>query len=108
MYWKQVIGNFLFYDRAIDSTMLTWVGYIATHLSTDQWENINIRINHFLNYAANHPDAKLIYYKATYIYESIQTLLISLNPNQDHELGVTITLDVFQPKMGCSLSFSGM
>ena len=47
--------------------MLTAVGYIATHLSTAQWENINNRINHFLYYTSTHPDAKVKYYKTDII-----------------------------------------
>ena len=34
---QQVIGVFLFYARAIDSTMLSAIGSIATNLSTDPW-----------------------------------------------------------------------
>ena len=56
--------TFLFYARAINSTMLTSVVSIATHLSTSQWDNINNSINHFLEYAATHPDAKLTYKKS--------------------------------------------
>ena len=44
--------------------MLTSVGSIYTHLSTSQWDNINNRINHFLDYAATHPYAKVTYHKS--------------------------------------------
>ena len=44
-------------------TRQTIVGSIATHLSTGQCENINKRINHFLDYADTHPDDKLTYQK---------------------------------------------
>ena len=39
------------------------VGSIDTHISTGQWENINNRINRFIDYAATHPDSKLTYHK---------------------------------------------
>ena len=42
--------------------MLTAVRYIATHLYIAQWNNINNRINHFLDYAATHPYAKVTYH----------------------------------------------
>ena len=41
--------------------MLTAVGYIVTQIYTAQWENINNRINHFLEYAATHPFDKVTY-----------------------------------------------
>ena len=44
--------------------MLTAVRYIATHISTAQWDNINNRINHFLGYAATRLDAKITYHKS--------------------------------------------
>ena len=63
IYFRQVIGAFLFYACAMDSTIITTVGSIATHLSTSKWDSINNRINHFLEYAATHPDAKVSYHK---------------------------------------------
>ena len=44
--------------------MITEVGSIAKHLYTSQWDNINNHINHFLDYAATHPDAKVTYHKS--------------------------------------------
>ena len=44
--------------------MLHSVGSISTHISTDQWDNINNRINNFLDDAATHPDSKLTYHKS--------------------------------------------
>ena len=43
--------------------MLIEVGSIVTHLLTAQWDNINNHINHFLDYAATNPDAKVTYQK---------------------------------------------
>ena len=60
--------------------MLTSVESIDTHISTAQWENINNRINHFLDYVTTHPDAKVIYHKSdtrlrihTYAYYLTET-----------------------------------
>ena len=53
--------------------MLTKVGYIATHLPTAQWENINNRINHLLEYASTHPDSKVTYHKS-YIHLWVHTV----------------------------------
>ena len=44
--------------------MLTAVGYIATHISTAQWDNMNNIINHFLDYTSTHPDSKVTYHKS--------------------------------------------
>eukprot|EP00979_Chaetoceros_neogracilis_P016968 scaffold10166_cov289-Chaetoceros_neogracile.AAC.1 len=60
---QRVIGVFLYYGRAIDSTIQPAVGSISSSLSTGQWEDIKFRTNHFLDYMATHPNAKLIYKK---------------------------------------------
>ena len=64
IYCQLVIVTFLFYAHTINSIMLTAVGYIATHISIAQWDNIENRINQFLDYAATHPDAKVTYHKS--------------------------------------------
>ena len=63
IYCKNFIGTFLFYACAIDSTVLTSVRYISTHIFTAQWDNINNCINSFLDYAATHPNSKVMYHK---------------------------------------------
>ena len=47
---------------AIDNTIHTAVGSIASSMSTSTWEDLRFRINHFLDYAATHPDAMLRYH----------------------------------------------
>ena len=59
---EEVVGVFLYYARAIDSTMLLPIGSIASAKSTDSYANLKHRINHFLDYAATHPDSILKYY----------------------------------------------
>ena len=63
-YIQQTIGEFLYYSRAIDFTALAAIGLISSNISTGQWEDINFRTNHFLDYMATHPDAKIIYKKS--------------------------------------------
>jgi hypothetical protein len=41
--------------------MQTAISSIASSVSTSTWEDIASRINHFLNYAATHPNAKFRY-----------------------------------------------
>ena len=58
---QQIIGTFLFYARAVDSTMLT----ALSALSSDQanaTEHTGRAIIKFLNYCATHPDAQLPFY----------------------------------------------
>jgi hypothetical protein len=58
---QQVIGVFLFYGRAIDSTMLASIGSIACALSTSTWADLKQRVQHFLDYAASNPNAALVF-----------------------------------------------
>jgi hypothetical protein len=58
---QQVIGVFLFYGRAIDSTMLAAIGSIACALSTATWTDLHQRITQFLDYAGSNPNAALVY-----------------------------------------------
>jgi len=60
-YIQQVIGVFLYYGRAIDSTALAAIG---SNISTGQWEDIKFRTNHFLDYMVTHLDAKIVYKKS--------------------------------------------
>ena len=69
---QQVVGVFLFYGRAFDSTMLSAISSIVCNLSTAQWKDTQHRINHFLGYAATNPDAALIY-KASDMHFRIHT-----------------------------------
>ena len=64
IYFQQVIYTLLFYARFINSTMLTIVGYIDTNIFTYQWDNINNRINHFLDHTSTHPYDKLTHHKS--------------------------------------------
>ena len=52
---QQVTGTFLHYIRAVDATILTALGYIATQ-QTNPTENTMQKLKQFLDYAVTHPD----------------------------------------------------
>ena len=59
-YIQQVLGTFLYYGRAVDSTMLTALSSIASNQAEPTKETMdNIKL--FLDYAASHQDAILTY-----------------------------------------------
>ena len=58
---QEFLGTFLYYARTIDNTMLPAISSIAAAVSTSSIADIRTRINHFLNYAATHPNATLKY-----------------------------------------------
>jgi hypothetical protein len=59
-YIQEVIGTFLYYGRAVDSTMLTALSAIASAQSEPTEETMT-RCKQFLDYAATHQDAILTY-----------------------------------------------
>jgi hypothetical protein len=57
---QEVTGTFLYYARAVDATMLTALGSIATQ-QANPTENTMTKVQQFLDYAATHPDAIVTY-----------------------------------------------
>ena len=57
---QQVVGTFLFYARAIDTTMLTTLSAIAETQSKPTERTLE-KVKQFLDYAASNPDAVLTY-----------------------------------------------
>jgi hypothetical protein len=57
---QEVTGVFLFYARAVDSTMLVALSAIAAKQGAPT-KNTLQKVNQFLDYAANHPDAVVSY-----------------------------------------------
>jgi hypothetical protein len=57
---QQVCGKFLYYARAIDTTMLHALNDLATQ-TTKGTEKTMEALAHFLNYCATHPDAEIIF-----------------------------------------------
>jgi hypothetical protein len=55
-----VCGKFLYYARAVDTTMLHTLNDLATQTTKRYRKNNGGSIIHFLNYCATHPDAELI------------------------------------------------
>jgi hypothetical protein len=59
-YIQQVLGTFLYYGRAVDSTMLMALSFIASTQAEPTKETMeNIKL--FLDYVASHQDANLTY-----------------------------------------------
>jgi hypothetical protein len=58
---QEVLGTFLFYGRAVDITMVTAIGSIATEQSCATQLTMKA-VTRLLNYAATHPDAKIRYH----------------------------------------------
>jgi hypothetical protein len=59
-YIQQVLSTFLYYGRAVDSTMLMALSSIASNQAEPTEETMN-NIKFFLHYAASHQDAILTY-----------------------------------------------
>ena len=57
---QQVVSTFLFYGRAIDSTMLMPLSAIASTQAEPTEETLE-RVKQYLDYAASNPDAILTY-----------------------------------------------
>ena len=55
-YVQEIIGVFLYYARAVNITMMTALGYLATRQATPT-KNRMRKIRQLLNYAVTHPDA---------------------------------------------------
>ncbi len=59
-YIQQVIGTFLYYGRAVDSTMLTTLSSIAS-TQAEPTEETMANTKLFMDYAATHQDAIITY-----------------------------------------------
>jgi hypothetical protein len=60
---QEVLGTFLYYARAVDSTMLAAIGSIATQQASATQSTLRA-VTQLLDYAASHPDA-VIRFKAS-------------------------------------------
>jgi hypothetical protein len=56
---QQVCGKFLYYARAVDTTMLHALNDLATQTTKGTGKTMEALLTHFLNYCATHPDAEL-------------------------------------------------
>jgi hypothetical protein len=77
----EVLGTLLFYARAIDSTLLTAIGELATEQSQATTTTMN-KLAQLLNYCATHPDASVRFTASDMILaiESDASYLTSLPP----------------------------
>ncbi len=53
-----MFGTFLYYARAVDSTMLVAIGEIATQQAKGTQTTLQA-VTHLLNYSVTHPDATI-------------------------------------------------
>ena len=86
LFCQQVIGYYLFYGRAVDSTLLPAVGSIGTSPSTAPWKELEPRTNHMLDYIATHPNAQ-IEYRASDMYLWVHTDSSYLNEPKARSCG---------------------
>ena len=63
---QQIVGTFLFYSRAVDPTMLMALSIIAMEQSQGT-RTTKEKAEHFLTYAAMHPNATIKYNKSDII-----------------------------------------
>lgn len=63
---QEVIGVFLYYSRAVDSTMFTTINKLATRQSYPTLSLYN-DIHHFLKYAASYPNGHVTFYPSNMI-----------------------------------------
>ena len=63
---QNICGRFLYYARAIDSTMMHALNDLATQITTGTMSTTKA-IDCFLNYAATHPNASITYYASDMI-----------------------------------------
>lgn len=57
---QSIVGYFLYYARAVDSTMLVALGQISSS-QAQPTENVEAACTHFLHYAATYPNATIVY-----------------------------------------------
>ena len=65
-YIQQVLGTFLYYARAVDSTMLVALSAIASEQATPTEKTLQ-KIKQFLDYAASQEDAILTYHASNMV-----------------------------------------
>ena len=63
---QQIVSTFLFYSRAVNPTMLMALSIIATE-QTQGTQMTKEKTDHFLTYAAMHPNATIEFYKSDMI-----------------------------------------
>ena len=94
---QQFVGTFLFYSRAVDSTMLTALSIIATE-QTQGTHTTKEKAEHFLMYAASHPDTTIKFYKSDMVL-TIHSDASYRNTNEGVALGGTFTWEIRRTKL---------
>lgn len=85
-YIQRAVGKFLFYARAIDLTMLHALNDIA--ISASKGTEATMRaLKHFLDYAASHPDTKLLYQASDMILRTYSDAAYLVAPKAQSRTG---------------------
>ena len=85
---QQIMGTFHFYSRAVDPTMLTALSIITTE-QTQGTQTTKEKAEHFLNYAAMHPNATIKFYKSDMILKIHSDASYCQNEKEEVALGGT-------------------
>ena len=85
-YLQRVVGKFYYYARAIDNTMLHALNDIATATSKGT-EATLAAVEHFLDYAASNPDARIRYTACEMILQSISDAAYLVCPQARSRMG---------------------
>ena len=89
---QQIVGYYLYYGRAIDSTQLIALGTIGTAMSKAT-ENTNKAVTHFLDYVATHPEATVRFYKSDMVLRIDSDASYLSEPNARSRVGGYFYLD---------------
>jgi hypothetical protein len=89
---QQVVGFFLYYARAIDSTQLVSLGTIGSAMSKGT-KRTNNAVTHFLDYVATHPEATVRFYKSDMVLRIESDASYLSEPNAKSRVGGYFYLD---------------
>ena len=102
---QQVVGSFLYYARAVDVTILTALSEIAGQQSKPTEKTMD-RVNHFLDYMATNPDAKIRYYGSDMVLNVHSDASYLTAPGARSRAGGHFFLGSI-PKDGCPIRLNG-
>ena len=82
---SSILWFFNYYDLAIDNSIQAAVISITSYLLTSSWKDTKFQVNQFLEYAATHPNAKILYHSSQ-IHLWIHSYAYYLNEYKSHSL----------------------
>ena len=102
---QQVVGSFLYYGRAIDTTILCALNELASQ-QANPTEKTMERTNTFLDYMATHPSAVIRYYASDMILNVHSDASYLTAPKARSRAGGHFFLGSL-PKRGCPIKLNG-